>query len=128
MGQWVRRRYLRRRDRGFESYILPVNAIERRAMALERGASLDLGALLVLQEDLSRLKEEALRKFAEGELEGETLMSGFLTHVDNTRDYLPRMILHEREHLERLGRTQGRETAELWREAVSTADQSPSTG
>ena len=121
LGQWVRRRYLRRRDRGFEGYILPVGAIERRAMALEREAALDLGALLDLQEDLSRLKGEALRKFADGKLEGEALMSGFLTHVDNTRDYLTRMILHEREHLERLARAQGRSTPELWHEAVGTA-------
>jgi hypothetical protein len=118
LAQWVRRRYMRRRDRGFQSYILPVNSIEREAMTLERGATLDLGTLLELQERLSELKSEALRKFAAGELEGEELMSGFLTHVDNTRDYLTRMILHERELIEKLARVQGRQSPELWREAV----------
>ncbi len=118
LGQWIRRRYLKRQDLGFQAYIMPVHEIERKAIALEREATLELGPLLELQEELNRLKGEALKKFAEGELTGETLMSGFLTHVDNTRDYLTRMILHEREYLEKKARVQGRESPELWREAI----------
>ena len=87
-------------------------------MALERSAALDLAALLRLQEALSQLKGEALEKFADGALEGEELMSGFLTHVSDTRDYLTRLILHERDNLEDQAQLEGREAQALWNEAV----------
>ena len=118
LGQWLRRRYLRRRDQGFQSYILRVTAVERRAMALERSATLDLAALIGLQEELSLLKGEALDRFAEGVIGGEELMSGFLTHVSDARDYLTRLILHQRELLEKQARHEGRRAQDVWREAV----------
>jgi TRAP transporter TAXI family solute receptor len=121
LGQWLRRRYRRQRDQGFQAYILRVTDIERRGMALERAASLDLVELLGLQKELSVLKGEALDKFAEGVLEGEELMSGFLSHVSDTRDYLTRLILHERELLEKKARHQGRESQILWHEALGDA-------
>ena len=94
--QWLLRRYRKRRERGFEACILRVNAIERRAIVLERADRLDLPALLALQEELSALKGESLEKFVDGELDGEELMSSFLTHVADTRDFLTRLILHTR--------------------------------
>jgi hypothetical protein len=97
---------------------LRVTDVERRAIALERAATLDLGSLLGLQEELNRLKGEALDRFAEGTLGGEELMSGFVTHVSDTRDYLTRLILHERENLEKQARFQGRGAETLWREAL----------
>jgi TRAP transporter TAXI family solute receptor len=129
LGQWLRRRYRRRRDRGFAAYIVRVTEIERRAMALERSATLDLPALLLLQEQLSDLKGEALEKFASGVLEGEELMSGFLTHISDTRDYLTRLILHERENLEERAHLEGRGVPTLWRETFgeASADATPIT-
>jgi TRAP-type uncharacterized transport system substrate-binding protein len=124
LGQWLRRRYRRRRDRGFQAYVVRVTDVERRGMALERAATLDLAALLGLQEELSVLKGEALDRFAEGDLEGEELMSGFLSHVSDTRDYLTRLILHERELLEKQARLQGRESQALWLEAMGSAAES----
>jgi hypothetical protein len=121
LGQWLRRRYRRQRDQGFQAYILRVTDIERRGMTLERAATLDLAELLGLQKELSVLKGEALDKFAEGILEGEELMSGFLSHVSDTRDYLTRLILHERELLEKQARHQGRESQILWHEALGNA-------
>ena len=118
LGQWLRRRFRRRREEGFGAYIVRVAAIERRAMETERAATLDLGALLGLQEELSRLKGEALDRFADGTLEGEELMSGFLTHVSDARDYLTRLILHQRELLEKQARHEGRRAQDVWREAV----------
>jgi TRAP-type uncharacterized transport system substrate-binding protein len=118
LGHWIRQRYRDRRDRGFEAYILKVAEVERQAMALERSASIDLAALLALQDDLSRLKGEALEKFADGELEGEELMSGFLAHISDTRDYLTRLILHERDNLEEQAIREGRRPQALWREVV----------
>jgi hypothetical protein len=116
--QWLRRSYRRRRERSFESYILRIAAIERQTLELERAEKLDLGALLRLQEAQSQLKNEALERFANGELEGAELISGFITHVDCTRDYLTRLILHERDNLEDQAQLEGRDVHALWREAV----------
>ena len=49
---------------------------------------------------MTRIKGEALEKFAEGKLEGEELMSGFLAHASDARDFLLRLILHQRDNLE----------------------------
>ncbi len=119
--QWLRRRYRRRRERSFEAYILRVAQIERRALELSREPTLNLAALLQLQDDLSRMKGEALERFAEGELEGEELMSGFLVHASDARDFLMRLILHERENLEDRALEQRRPAESLWNEAVGEA-------
>ena len=117
--QWLRRRARLRQDRGFESYILKVANVERLAAEEELSAALDLPTLLNLRRELIRLKQEALGKFAARELEGEELMSGFLTHVSDTRGYLTRLILHQRDNLEEAARTQGRTPETLWNETVS---------
>jgi hypothetical protein len=118
LGQWLRRRFRRRREEGFGAYIVRVAVIERRAMETERAAALDLVTLIGLQEELSRLKGEALDRFADGTLDGEELMSGFLTHVSDARDYLTRLMLHQRELLEKQARYEGRRAQDVWREAV----------
>ena len=116
--QWLRQRYRRRRDLGFESYMSKVTAIERQVLKLELGAMLDLKELVHLQAEISRLKSEALEKFAEGELGGEELMSSFLTHVNDARNYIARLILHERDSLEDQAASQNRTPQALWTEAV----------
>jgi hypothetical protein len=120
--QWLRRRASLRQDRSFEAYIIKVADIERRAADQELSAELDLPALLELRRELVQLKQEALEKFAAGELEGEALMSGFLTHVSDTSTYLTRLILHQRDNLEDTARIQGRTPEALWDEAVNRAD------
>jgi TRAP-type uncharacterized transport system substrate-binding protein len=116
--QWLRRRYRWRRERGFEAYILQVAEVERRALELSRAPTLDLSSLLQLQDDLSRIKGEALQRFAVGKLDGEELMSGFLLHVSDARDFLVRLILHQRDNLEDLARAQRRPAEALWVEAA----------
>ncbi len=116
--QWLRQRYRRRRDLGFESYMAKVTAIERQVLKLELGAMLDLKGLVLLQAEMSRLKSEALEKFAEGELGGEELMSSFLTHVNDARNYIARLILHERDSIEDRASSQNRTPQALWNEAV----------
>jgi TRAP-type uncharacterized transport system substrate-binding protein len=118
LSQWLRRRYRRRRERSFEAYILQVAQVERRALVLSRAPTLDLAALLQLQEDLSSIKGEALERFADGELDGEELMSGFLAHASDARDFLMRLILHQRDNLEDNARAQRRPAEALWNEAV----------
>ncbi len=118
LSQWLRRQFRRRRERSFEAYILQVARVERRALELSRAPTLDLAALLQLQEELTRIKGEALERFASGELDGEELMSGFLVHTSDARDFLVRLILHERDNLEEHARAQRRPAEALWNEAV----------
>jgi TRAP-type uncharacterized transport system substrate-binding protein len=112
--QWARRRYRRRRELGFEAYLLKVTAIEREALDLELASRLELAPLLALQAELGRLKAEALGRFTQGELEGEGLMSGFLTHANDARDYLARLILHARSAVEKQARRQGLSPEAAW--------------
>jgi TRAP-type uncharacterized transport system substrate-binding protein len=124
--QWFRQRYRRRRDEGFEHYIFKVTEIERRVLQLEMSATLQLRELLQLQQDLGHLKSEALARFVAGELEGEELMSGFLAHVNDARNYLARLILHGRDSLEDEAHSQGRPMRALWNEAMrATQDSHP---
>jgi TRAP-type uncharacterized transport system substrate-binding protein len=122
--QWARRRYRRRRELGFESYLRKVTAIEQEALKYELAAQLDLAALLALQADLGGLKNEAMERFTLGELEGEGLMSGFLTHANDARDYLARLILHARTTIEKQARRQGLSPDAAWELAIG--DHSPS--
>jgi hypothetical protein len=123
--QWLRRRFRRRRERSFEAYIIQVARVEDRALALSREPTLDLAGLLQLQEGLTRIKGEALERFAGGELEGEELMSGFLVHISDARDFLMRLILHQRDNLEDLAREQRRSAEALWNEAVGERSSAP---
>jgi TRAP-type uncharacterized transport system substrate-binding protein len=123
--QWLRRRARLLRDLGFEAYIRKVADIERRATEQELSAGLDLPVLLELRRGLVRLKQEALEKFAAGELEGEALMSGFLTQLSDTSAYLTRLILHQRDNLEDTARIQGRAAEALWDEAIDRAESTP---
>jgi len=116
--QWIRHHYRRKRALGFESYMVKVAAIEEQALALEMQAKLDLKELLRLQQELGRLKNEALARFAEGKLEGEQLISGFLSHVNDARNYLNRLILHERDNIEDRASQERRPAEALWAETV----------
>jgi TRAP-type uncharacterized transport system substrate-binding protein len=122
--QWARKRYRRRRELGFEAYLLKVTTIEREALRLELASTLELAGLLGLQEELGRIKGEALERFTLGELEGEGLMSGFLTHANDARDYLARLILHARTSVEKRARKQGLSPESAWNLAIG-AHESP---
>jgi TRAP-type uncharacterized transport system substrate-binding protein len=116
--QWLRRRFRRRREQSFEAYILQVASVERRALDLSKEPTLDLAALLRVQDELIEIKREALERFARGEFDGEALMSGFLVHASDARDFLMRLILHERENLEERARARHQPADVLWNEAV----------
>ena len=123
--QWLKGRFRRAREVGFEHYILKVAEVERRALTLELAPTLDLPGLLALQDELGRLKSEAIGRFADGDLTGEDLMSGFLAHASDARDHLTRLILHRRDDLERQAREQKRGADTLWREAVGDVPAPP---
>jgi len=110
---------LERVDRGLLDLALVQGGLDpQRALELELGAMLDLRELLRLQVELSRLKNEALSRFAEGKLEGEALIAGFVAHVNNARNYLTRLILHERDNLENRAQSEQRPAEELWAETM----------
>lgn len=116
--QWLKRRWRRTRERGFEHYILRVARIDRRALDLELSSTLDLKQLLGLREELARLKDEALEKFAAGDLDGEELMTAFLGHVSDIRDHLARLILHERDNIEDQAQAEHRPAEAVWSEIL----------
>jgi TRAP-type uncharacterized transport system substrate-binding protein len=140
--QWTRQRYRRKRDLGFETYMMKVAAIEERAFDLEMDAHLDIAELLRLQRELVGLKNQALGRFAEGKLQGGEFLSGFVSHVNEARNYLNRLILHQRENLEDRAIHENRPTEAVWIEALggwdsgrlpqppgqSALDESPQTG
>ena len=120
--QWTRQRYRRKRDLGFETYMVKVAAIEERAFALEMDAHLDIAELLRLQRELLGLKNQALGRFAEGKLQGGEFLSGFVSHVNEARNYLNRLILHQRENLEDRAIHENRPTEAVWTEALGGWD------
>lgn len=112
----------RRRLFRFEADLLRVTEIERQALEHKLAAHLDLPSLVSLQADLGRIKNEAIRRFTQGELEGEGLISGFLTHANDARDYLARLILHARTAIEKQARKQGLSPEAAWDLAVGGSE------
>lgn len=120
--QWLNRRYQRERDLSFAAYVRKVNELEREARKLERTSHIPLRELMLIQRQIAQLKREAVDKFADGKLAGEELFSSFLAVVNDARDYVTRLIIHERDNLEREARRREKPFAELWTEAVGDLD------
>jgi hypothetical protein len=114
MAQWYIRWSRRKREANFASYMERVIAIENAAMQTELSAQLDLGQLIRLQRELAELKSEAVRKFASGELEGEGLIHSFLALVNDARNQLTRLILHQRENIEEQAVEQHVDANTIW--------------
>jgi TRAP-type uncharacterized transport system substrate-binding protein len=102
--QWFRQRKGARREESFELFLVKVSEIEREAMDLDLSGKCDLASITRLQHALGRLKAEALEKFHNDELQGEALMTSFLTHVNGTRDYLLSLLLTQRARVEEQSR------------------------
>ena len=114
IAQWYLRWSRRKREANFASYMERVIAIENAAMQTELSAHLDLGQLIRLQRELADLKSEAVRKFASGELEGEGLIHGFLALVNDARNQLTRLILHQRDNIEEQAVQQHVDADAIW--------------
>jgi len=112
--QWARQSARRRRESSFAIYMERVIAIERESLQNELSAQLDLASLIRLQKELADLKSEAVTKFANGKLEGEGLIHGFLALVNDSRDQLTRLILHQRENIEQLAAEQHASPDQVW--------------
>jgi TRAP-type uncharacterized transport system substrate-binding protein len=114
--QWYLRTSRRKQEASFAIYMERVMAIENESMKNELAAELDLATLIRLQKELSELKSEAVSKFAAGKLEGEGLIHGFLAMVNDARNQLTRLILHQRENIEEIAEAQNHSVDEVWRE------------
>jgi TRAP-type uncharacterized transport system substrate-binding protein len=113
--QWLERSRRRRRQASFTDYMERVMAIEAESFRNESAAHLNLPRLIQLQANLSELKADAVRKFAAGKLEGEGLVNGFLALVNDARNQLTRLILHERENIEGMATRNNASSEDVWR-------------
>jgi hypothetical protein len=120
--QWYAGSRRRTREASLANYIARVIAIEREALENERAAELDLSKLLSLQSELVEIKSEAVTKFVGGELQGEALIQGFLSLVNDARNQLTRLILHQREHIENISQHKPHATGKLWEQQSAAGD------
>jgi TRAP-type uncharacterized transport system substrate-binding protein len=95
--QWFRQRSRFGRERSFEAYIAKVSELERRVLEPDDDAPLDHAAIDRLGRELGRLKSEALMRFAQGEMEGEAMITGFLVHVNDVRAHLAHLARRRRD-------------------------------
>ncbi len=112
--QWYRRWSQRKRESSFSAYMERVLAIENASIQNELSAQLDLAALIQSQRELAKIKSEAVGKFVAGELTGEGLINGFLALVNDTREGLTRLILHERSRIEERATLEQRDVDKIW--------------
>lgn len=111
--QWYLRSNRRRREASFASNMKRVMQIENESMQNELAAQLDLASLIRLQRELAALKSEAVSRFATGKLEGEGLIHGFLGLVNDARNQLTWLILHQRENIEEIAASQNHSIGEV---------------
>jgi TRAP-type uncharacterized transport system substrate-binding protein len=93
--QWMKQSGKLARDKGFHMYISQVTQIEKQALGNEPVQPQTVADLRKLQEELGRVKLQALDELGRGELAGNELLPGFLVHVNDVRDYLARRILQQ---------------------------------
>jgi signal transduction histidine kinase len=116
--QWRRRRDAAAHDEAFGAYLLRVVDVERRGAGLELADTLDLEALAALQREVLELKQEALERFAAGDLGDQAALSDLLTPLNAARDHVADLMLHVRGTLESRAKTEGRSAGALWAEAI----------
>lgn len=127
--QWYAQWSRRKREASFANYMERVIAIESAAMQTELSATMDLAQLIRLQRELADIKAEAVKKFTKGELEGEGLIHGFLALVNDARNQITRLILHQRENIEEQAAVQHTDADSIWTsQAGGTSATGPTGG
>ena len=117
-----RQRARSQRDRLFGGYQLELAAVEQRLAELELSAELELDALVELQRKVLRLKSDALRRFAAGELGEPDVLIDLLAPLNAARQQVGDLLLHVRENLEEQAREEGRTAEAVWQEAIEGGD------
>jgi TRAP transporter TAXI family solute receptor len=117
--RWLRARRLH----GLDRYLAEVARIDREALSIEEAPRLDLPKMLGLRSALGKVKNDALSAYQKGEIASDELLSSFLVHCADVRQHLDRLIVSEREHLQKTARAAGAGEAEamrtLWRDALA---------
>lgn len=113
--QWYAEHRRSEREGRFAEFMTRVIAIEQSALNTEVSSKLDLGNLIRMQRELANLKAEAVRGFAAGEWHGTHMLNGLLALINDTREQLTRLILHERENIEKSAEAQQVDLDALWR-------------
>ena len=126
--QWWRQRTQASRDERFGSYLLRMAEIERRVTALELAATLELEPLVDLQREVLTLKNDALERFAAGELGGQAALSDLLMPLNAARDHIGDLILHVRGTLEDQAQAEGRSATALWTDAIDQPEKPDGDG
>lgn len=122
--QWFSEHRRSQRESRFAEFMTRVIAIEQSALNTEVASKLDLGNLIRLQRELATLKAEAVRGFAAGEWHGTHMLNGLLALINDTREQITRLILHERENIEKSAASQQVDLDALWRsEAMGWEDE-----
>lgn len=117
-GQIYLRNARQQRETRLTHYMERVLTIEKDLLDSESAARLELPKLLELQRELADLKSDAIKRFASGELHGETMIQGFLALVNDARNQLTRLILHERENIEQRAIEQNASPETLWNQQM----------
>lgn len=125
--QWRRRRDAASHDEAFGAYLLRVVDVESRIAGLELADTLDLEALAAVQREVLELKQEALERFAAGDLGNQAALSDLLTPLNAARDHVAELILHVRGTLESRAKTEGRSAGALWAEAIDERTEDDAT-
>lgn len=73
---------------GLERFLDEVTRIEHEIIESQKQAAIASEKALHFDEQLTRLKSEALEQFSSGKLQGDTAMNAFLTHVADVRHCL----------------------------------------
>lgn len=121
--QWKKLRNESSRLDEFKHYFHRVNRLEKQARHEGWTGRPELSELLALQDQLVRLKTEALDRFTEGNLEGKELLGAFVTHIQGVYDHLSRLITAHR-RTEGFQREAPPESASTWEGAgVSQGNQ-----
>ena len=119
--RWMRARRLH----GLDTYLAEVARIDREALGIEEAPTLDLPKMIALRGQLGKVKNEALSAYQKGQIHSEELLSSFLVHCADVRQHLDRLIVSERENLQKNARRAGEGQAEamrtLWADALADA-------
>jgi hypothetical protein len=116
--QWYSEHRRQQRENRFGDFMMRVIKIEQQALESELSAKLQLVDLIRLQQELALLKSDAVRGFVSGEWQSPTMLNGLLALINDTREQITRLILHERENIEQDAEKKHVQPDSLWRKEL----------
>lgn len=116
--QWYSEHRRQQRENRFGEFMTRVIRIEQQALESELSAKLQLVDLIRLQQELALLKSDAVQGFVSGEWQSPTMLNGLLALINDTREQITRLILHERENIEQDAEKKHVQPDALWRKEI----------